>query len=333
MRIILTYNQLEEILNNEIKYQDWNNIFNDNKVSVELDIDLVEFEEKISQQNSILLRFSLTNGNPIKIFDGNTDIEKNPSNVYFKYFSDINITGALSICDDFINPFKLNYFKYFKNNEVLNGLLKNILKEKSLTSNSLIINDAYIFGDSENINKQGSKNLLNILDAIIPLSLNVPYHVLILTSNPKMKDQTIFKKILNDLILKIEKIRVDFKIYIEIVVSNKEKYHKRKLFTNFLSITTDKGFYLEDNNKVKSDNDILIETIFTRNNVFNGDSQHSEMKERLLNLNKKFVKHALSDAYLNSLSNHDKTYYVTNFDYEGEKVIKNRLFNYYCRES
>lgn len=113
---------------------------------------------------------------------------------------------------------------------------------------------------------------------------------------------------------------------IEIIIG--EGFHKRKLFTNFLNITTDKGFKIFDKrdvSKVLDHNDITIETMFTRNDPSQGDSQYDEMKIRLKEL-RKLIKNSLD--WINAKTyNNTRSFYYSNLKQDVKIEIKNRLFN------
>ena len=103
-------------------------------------------------------------------------------------------------------------------------------------------------------------------------------------------------------------------------------FHKRKLFTNFLNVTTDKGFKIFDKRnhaKVLDHNDIIIETMFTRNDPTQGDSQYDEMKIRLKEL-RKLITNAL-DWVNGELYKETENFYYSNLKQEVEIEIINRL--------
>ncbi|MDM1063956.1 hypothetical protein HXZ62_15515 [Empedobacter falsenii] len=333
MKAVLNYNQFEEIILNPEKFQDWNNILK-HHTDLELNISQDEIQILESDINSVLFHFiNATGGKFCETFSKEIDVDQNPSYILFdKDFSNKN-NGCLIIDKETLeNPFKLNYAKILPHKSKIEFNSKKgwklLFENKTLISNSLVINDSYIFDEYENKTKIGTMNIVNMLDSILPKELDVSYHILINTTNPKNKPNTFYDSFIQFLIHKIESIRM-YKIKIEIVIGKGKDLHKRKLITNFLSITTDKGFKIFDVNdlsKVIGKNDVTIETMFTRNDQFQGDSQYDEMKILLEDLNND-LQNSIKPSNLSSLSTYTKTYYFSNFQQqEGKIEIRNRLF-------
>lgn len=335
MNIILNYHQLNEIFLNKDKYQDWFYILDKAEVKMHLYLADLELDDSIKSRISDF-SLSFNNGSNITIFNNIIDIDIEPNYVILdKRISVIN-RGNLLVDDAVLqNPFKLNYFKNLIKGKTSNNW-KVLFNERNLVSNSLIINDPYILHINDNkrnrnndkANNQRDINILYLIDSILPKDLDVPYHILIVTDkNKDLKDFQIntFYKYIPDLINKIESLR-SYEIKVEVVID--KAFHKRKLFTNFLNVTTDKGFKIFDDqeDEVLDNNDLLIETMYTRNNTdSSGDTQYDEMKIRILEL-KEYLKKSLKLSNLNSLSIHDKTYYFSNFEQTEIIEIKNRLY-------
>ena len=329
MKIVLHFYQFENIISNEEIYKEWINIFKN--INIELEI-LMNEKEKLNllNPNSIFLKFMLTSksSKQLKQFNNILNIEVNPSYVLFDNEFNNEKNGSLIVKKETLdNPFKINYAKNLeKNNEVNFQSYKGwkaLFFNKNLPSNSLIINDSYIFDDKENKTGIGSKNLTELLDAILPIELNIPYHILINTSTSKNKTNSFYDEFIPKLIDNIIALR-SYNIIVEVVIG--EGFHKRKLFTNFLNVTTDKGFKIfdkRDHSKVLDHNDIIIETMFTRNDPTQGDSQFDEMKVRLKELGK-LVKNSLD--WINAETyNKTRCFYYSNLKQEGEIEIINRL--------
>ena len=333
MKAVLSLNQFEEIILQPEKYSDWNNIFR-HHIDVELDLAKEEIENLESDVNSVLFHYiNSTGGKFCETFSKEIDVDQNPSYILFdEDFSNKN-NGCLIIDKETLeNPFKLNYAKILPHKSKIEFNSKTgwklLFENKTLISNSLVINDSYIFDEYENKTKVGTMNIVNMLDSILPKELDVSYHILINTTNHNKKPNTFYDSFIQYLIQEIEGIRT-YKIKIEIVIGKGKDLHKRKLITNFLSVTTDKGFKIFDVNdlsKVIGKNDVTIETMFTRNDPSQGDSQYYEMKILLEDLNND-LQNSIRSSNLSSLSTYTKTYYFSNFIQEGKIEIKNRLFN------
>ena len=334
MKAIISYEQFEKIVLNPEKYHDWNNIFK-HHIDIDLNIEQKCIEELEIDTNSVLFHFiNITGGKFCNTYNSELDFEKESSKVFFeeKVYQPNN--GDLLIDNETLeNPFKLSYGKSFEKNDSINIANKKgwkaLFHQKNLMSNALIINDSYVFDNKENQTKVGSKNIMELLDAILPDQLDIEYHILINTTTSKNKTNTFYDNFIADLIEKIAQLR-SYKIIIEVIIG--EGFHKRKLYTNFLNVTTDKGFKLfdtRDSSKVLDHNDVTIETMFTRNDPNQGDSQYDEMKIRIKEL-RKLIKASLdwinADTY-----NNTRSFYYSNIKQEGKIEIRNRLYGYNYR--
>ena len=211
---------------------------------------------------------------------------------------------------------------------------KTIFNQRNLESNALILNDPYIFHTKEDEKNYEirDRNIINLIDTILPDNIDIPYQIFINTSiimdtideNRGPRNKKYYDQFILDLIDRIENLRA-YKIVVEIVIGR--AIHKRKLYTNFLNVTTDKGFKIFDNtdSKVLEHNDILIETMFTRNNQSQGDTQYDEMKNRMYELKYSINK---SLEFINSKDyNTSNSFYYSNLKQEGQIEIKNRLYH------
>lgn len=328
MKAALALNQFEEIILNPSKYPEWYTILI-NHVEVDLNLSQHEIEELETDVNSVLFHFiNSTGGKFCMAYDESKTVEEIPSIIYFDESLTQTKKGALIIDHQTYEvPFKLNYAKALeKESNIEIQALKGwraLFHQKRLTSNALILNDSYIFDDQENKTFLGSKNIIHLFDSILPDDLEVPYHILINTTTSKNKTASFYNAFVPQLISNIEALR-NYEIIIEIVVG--EGFHKRKLYTNFLNVTTDKGFKVFDGRneaKVLAHNDVLIETMFTRYDPFQGDTQYDEMKIRIKEL-RKLIMNAL-DWVNGELYNETRSFYYSNLKQEERIEIKNRL--------
>jgi len=329
MKAALSLDQFEEIILQPEKYMEWNNIFR-HHIDVELDLSKEEIEDLETDVHSVLFHYiNSTGGKFCNSWNHHFNEDDAPSYIYFNENFNLNYKGYLLVNDNLENPFQLSYAKSLEKNSEVNFQSykgwKALFFNKILPSNSLIINDSYVFDDKENRTSIGSKNLTELINAILPNELNIPYHILINTSLSKNKTNSFYDEFIPQLIDDIIALR-SYDIIVEIVIG--EGFHKRKLFTNFLNVTTDKGFKIFDKripSKVLDHNDIIIETMFTRNDPTQGDTQYDEMKIRLKEL-QKLIKNALD--WINSGTyNKTRSFYYSNLKQEKQIEIKNRLLN------
>lgn len=138
-------------------------------------------------------------------------------------------------------------------------------------SNSIVISDDWLFKNEENGNIIGEDNLVSLLDAVLPASLQTEYHVLVITDD-QARSQQKCEKLNDDLTNKISALRV-YPIVFELVFADTD--HKRKAILNYLSVTCDKGFAmfrLNDLFTVRDDNDFRYEKSFNRIEELEGDT-------------------------------------------------------------
>lgn len=335
MIVVLNYNHLKELYFNKSIHFEWINILNRSDVEIQLVVSDEEMEYLFDTNSNIYkFMFLFNNGSFFKIYNKEIDFNKNPSYIFFDLESRPLNCGCLAINEKTLeNPFKLQYFKTLIRGKTSNNW-KTLFNQRNLLSNALILNDPYIFHikEDEIFKEIRVINIVNLLDTILPNTLDIPYHILINTSiimdtieeDRVPRDKDYYDYFILDLITKIENLR-EYKIVIEIVIGR--AIHKRKLYTNFLNVTTDKGFKIFDSkdSKVLEHNDILIETMFTRNDQSQGDTQYDEMRNRMYEL-----KYSLNRSLelINSKDyNNSNNFYYSNLEQEEQIEIKNRLYH------
>jgi hypothetical protein len=173
------------------------------------------------------------------------------------------------------NVLRHNFFKELPKGTIIENISKkgwyNLFHFELPPTNSIVITDDYLLRNEENQILVGFPNLKDIFDALLPVNLEVPFHVLILT-NDSDKSQKQCEALAGRLKAMIVSLR-NYPIQFEIVFTS--ALHKRKLFMNYISITCDKGFAMftiKDMKTVRSDNDFRSEMLFTRLNVNEGDT-------------------------------------------------------------
>ena len=131
--------------------------------------------------------------------------------------------------------------------------------------------DDYLLQNEEGGIIVGIPNLKAIFDAVLPASLKVPFHILILT-NDANKSQQKCEQIAGNIKSMLNTLR-GYEIKFELVFTS--ALHKRKIFMNYLSVTCDKGFAmfrLSNLKTVRSDNDFRSEMLFHRLDPSEGDT-------------------------------------------------------------
>ena len=146
-----------------------------------------------------------------------------------------------------------------------------ILKDMPwLPTNSLIISDNYLLTGS-NLD-DCVENIKGILDAILPSSLGVDFHILISTKHPGCSEMK-RNQIIGDIKSYIQSKR-DYEIKMEFIFY--ESLHQRKVITNYNVMVGDKGFVNFSNLKKKiiDNNPTYACTVFQ--NIINsiGDTEY-----------------------------------------------------------
>jgi hypothetical protein len=138
-------------------------------------------------------------------------------------------------------------------------------------SNSLVVTDDWLFKNEEMGNIIGETNIVNFIDAILPIGLLTDFHILIITDD-QARTQLLCERLVVDLSSRIKVLR-EYPIVFELVFA--DTIHKRKAILNYISITCDKGFAmfrLSDNLTIRDDNDFRYERVFNRIEKEEGDT-------------------------------------------------------------
>lgn len=117
---------------------------------------------------------------------------------------------------------------------------------KDSPSNTLIVNDRYLFANEDNLNKNGIHNASKIIDAILPIGFKTDYHVLFVFDSLLLKPGVTFSNIANWLNKEIRGIR-PYPIKLELISIKKNCYlyentHNRRIISNYSIIRTEHKF-------------------------------------------------------------------------------------------
>lgn len=151
----------------------------------------------------------------------------------------------------------------------------NILANISLPPrNTLVINDNYLFGNTENQYRTGYENLKWIIEAFLPKTLDTEFQLLIVT--PKNMDKLYLT---DETAAKLEQdiqkfvshkpyhVRVEF-IYNKIM-------HVRKIISNYFVVVCDRGvalFKRKPKNEADGDNELFLSSILHNAHCESGDT-------------------------------------------------------------
>lgn len=146
-------------------------------------------------------------------------------------------------------------------------------------SNSIVISDNYLLQSTERVGKtydaSGVKNILWLLDVLLPTKLSIPYHVTIL-SEDNDQPEAWRNKIGGDLNSAINSLR-DYEINVEIVFVKSELLHERVLMMNYINASCEHGFYVfkaKDGKTVHVVNKLQINSYFSILNNSQGETEY-----------------------------------------------------------
>jgi hypothetical protein len=185
----------------------------------------------------------------------------------------------------------------------------------------MVISDDFLFRNEENKQIVGKSNVIQLVDSILPATLDIPYHVTIIT-NDHDKPKKWCENLAGELKAAISGLR-PFQIVFELVFT--DTIHKRTLIMNYINSTCDKGFAVfrvNDGKTVRDDNDFRCDRIFNRIEPQEGDTDYLVAESVLIQLKKKcrsvkqFITNAGASANNRILG-----------DCNADKSLKNRLIN------
>lgn len=176
---------------------------------------------------------------PLGIFILDVDLEK-ANDLSLKYGVQIFSAGELIDIQDFCID------HVFEKDAVVQCEDKSLKGYKYISkpftkevSNSTIIIDRYIFRNREHNLNIGVYNLIQYFDSFLPTTLDIPYHILIITesvTDPSYPSDSLRDKIVENITSKIKKLR-GYEINIELLFAHSstihfEKMHGRRIIKN-----------------------------------------------------------------------------------------------------
>lgn len=157
---------------------------------------------------------------------------------------------------------------------------------KKSPTNSLIINDRYLFANDDEKNRDGRANLIDILNSILPLSFSSeePYHILLIYSqqNNKIKCRLQFQKLSNELAKTVKGLRkYPIKFELLSVSENQAKYeltHNRRIITNYHVIRAEHKFQAFQDNNCKCSQVLNWSMLFSKGVLDKSDPPYKSHK-------------------------------------------------------
>ncbi|CAH8282889.1 hypothetical protein EV196_101735 [Mariniflexile fucanivorans] len=191
---------------------------------------------------------------------------------------------AISLIDSFIE--NQNYhFGYTIDNKL--GSLKcwsELFKEKPVNPiNSAIIIDNFLWNDLSKYRDENDDNIYPILENLIPKSLEVPFHLLIVLQN---KGGNINKEKVKEIIKKMnKKIVRNNGIDISVVTQTDTRtFHERVIITNYHYIYSHKGFVSFAKGKIKNETNGDRNWVFKDINNYVGQIRKHQHLNNALNV-------------------------------------------------
>jgi hypothetical protein len=129
-----------------------------------------------------------------------------------------------------------------------------VLKDlKVVPINSLILIDDYLFSPTV---ADGEENLISLLKKVLPATLKVDFHLMIITSN---ENAHLKGKNLKRVADRINSIGRPYRVNTSLMTHNNNPiFHKRVIVTNYHLLYCDQGFKVFKAGKVKLDNDFNL---------------------------------------------------------------------------
>lgn len=309
IRVDLNDTELDEILS------DGENDFS--QFCLRNDIQVVPFKEYFSSLRENMAQIA---DRPHAIFFFNIPISE-ANELSSKY--GVIVQSEMDIQD---NALQLLFRKNLDKGEIVTGASdgwSNLLKEIPLPPiNSLIISDNYLLKNVDNGAFIGFENLKMLLNAILPNTLDITFHILIVTRMHNNLSPQKANKLYEELKSYLRRIR-SYNFQLEFVFN--PTIHPRKIFSNYFVIIGDRGFNLfhpKYNTKVHSDNQISISSILHDTINVYGDTVLAISSKDLKKIWNSYIE--LREQITNEVN------YTTKMiigDITPDKHLRNRLIN------
>lgn len=181
------------------------------------------------------------------------------------------VLGIDEIQDEFL---QLNFYKYrdLKNKDSIvgsdtngwNTILDEFPTSDEFPLNAVVVSDNFLMKNRNGNVFCGTANLMNLFDRILPQTLNIPFQIFIICPGcPNLTElsETALKQFAIDI-----NGKRPYQIIVEFLLTEKTPIHRRRIFTNYFSITCEKGFsmfYVNPGNKVRENgNDVRVKSYY-----------------------------------------------------------------------
>ncbi len=340
MQIYSDIQPFETIVLYPEKFPNWFKLFSEHcEVFINISDDDYELE-KLS--NPVLEEFiKLNTGRepiPLKyhfdsVYADSATVASTPRSVYFLDISKNEADkmqqdfGILIQCTEAIDDGVLRntYYRNLLINKTCNSNGKtgwhHLLDNQLPPLNTIVISDNFLFANEDGI--RGFKNVIQLIQAVMPDTLNTDFNILLIAQEHKNKDVAWCNKLTGDIKTAISNLKKPYNTIFEIVFA--ETIHKRIAISNYFTITPDKGFAIfksDDLTTIHEDTEIQIDRVFHRINMNEGDTEYFNAEYSLDGIKKICATVA---QYLSNRPN-DKNYRIMG-DCNADKSLKNRLIN------
>ncbi len=295
----------EEILIFNDEYPNWNAILlNHAEVCINLDKDNYD-AESLNIDSIIFHYIHLTGGRelfPLSVFfkalyDDPMLVVNNPRSVFFLDLIEAEAkaiqrkTGNIVFGKEMINDMILSgtFFKFLEKNAIYENQGKlgwKLLLHDLPPLNAVIITDNFLFHNEDGI--RGTRNLLNILESILPEDLETEFHICLLAQEPPERNNAWCKRKVEEIKLQIEKLGKSYPVKFELIFS--ETIHNRMVISNYFVVAMDKGFAVfssADNKTVYDNNDFRFNRVFSSVDPAHGDTVFSFAHKKLCEIKRK----------------------------------------------
>lgn len=299
----------ENIISSPNVYPNWNKIIN-NHSAVCLDINTIDLDIELNNPDSMLFLFIQSNAREIDLIPSDNffktiyikpeTVTEKPRSVFFLNI-DADKAMKLQVENGIIVQSKSNiddkvllgsYFKDLPKNTVCESNndkgWKSLINFNLPPSNSLIISDNYLFSNEVDRIIVGEPNTVNLIDALLPPTLKIDFHILIVAEDNKKSDVWC-EKLKDRISTQIKSLR-QYNIIIEFLFS--KTIHKRAILSNYLYGSSDKGFSIfstRDNKTTREDNDFRLDRVFNNLHSFGGDVEFTSKENALKGIKKKSI--------------------------------------------
>ena len=346
---MLTVYAEKDIFENIVVFRDksphWYSIFcNHSEVCLNMTSEELASEEF---PGTPIFEFIMANGGrrpiPLKdffeaIYEDNKLIAEKPRSAFFLNYSKakadqiqsdfgVVVQGNEGIDD---NVLKGSFYKNLPRDTVFENQdskgWQNLVSFPLPPSNAMVITDNYLFTNEVNGQIVGKSNVIQLVNAFLPPNLCIPYHLTIFANDAKpVRSEEWCERLSGELRDAIVNLR-PYLIVFEIVFT--QTFHKRKLISNYINATCDKGFAVfsvNDGKTVLSDNDFRCDKVFARVESHEGDTDYKDAESILLQLKQKCL--TVRQYISNSCAREN---YRILGDCNTDKSLKNRLINDVC---